>query len=226
MTTDIDLSTAIREALPTYRAPPSLRQWARERAPADDGNLVAPAGNDAPLWTRSVVRLPLYAAGLLVAIGLGWTASSSYRLHQQSVATQNALVVELVDTHVRSLMGDHLMDIPSADQHTVKPWFVGKTDFAPRVVDLTAQGFPLLGGRIEYIHGHTAAALVYGRRRHIVNVFMWPAPASDTARSPRQYHGYAMLHWVAEGLSYWAVSDAAPAELETLREAFESGIGR
>jgi anti-sigma factor RsiW len=104
----------------------------------------------------------------------------------------------------------------------VKPWFVGKTDFAPRVLDLTAKGFPLLGGRIEYIHGHTAAALVYGRRRHIVNVFMWPAAASENAQASRQYHGYAMLHWVADGLSYWAVSDAAPAELEAFRQAYES----
>jgi anti-sigma factor RsiW len=217
-----DLGTALREALPTYNAPASLHEWARERAPADDVKVLAAAGNQAPLRATSVVRLLLYAAGLLVASVLGWIASSSYRLHQQSVATQDALIVELVDTHVRSLMGEHLMDVRSPDQHTVKPWFVGKTDFAPRVLDLTAKGFPLLGGRIEYIHGHTAAALVYGRRRHIVNVFMWPAAASENAQASRQYHGYAMLHWVADGLSYWAVSDAAPVELEAFRQAYES----
>jgi len=222
VSTKIDLGTALREALPTYGAPPSLHEWAREHAPADDVNALASERNKALLPATRVVRLPLYAAGLLVASVLGWTASSSYRLHQQSVATQDALIVELVDTHVRSLMGDHLMDVRSPDQHTVKPWFVGKTDFAPRVLDLTAKGFPLLGGRIEYIHGHTAAALVYGRRRHIVNVFMWPAAASENAQASRQYHGYAMLHWVADGLSYWAVSDAAPAELEAFRQAYES----
>jgi anti-sigma factor RsiW len=218
----IDLGTALREALPTYNAPPSLHEWARERAPADDVGALAPAGNKEPLRATSVVRLPLYAAGLLVASVLGWTASSSYRLHQQSVASQDALIVELVDTHVRSLMGDHLMDVRSTDEHTVKPWFAGKTDFAPRVLDLTAKGFPLLGGRIEYIRGHTAAALVYGRRRHIVNLFMWPAAASENAQASRQYHGYSTLHWVADGLSYWAVSDAAPAELEAFRQAYES----
>jgi anti-sigma factor RsiW len=222
VSTKIDLGTALRETLPTYAAPPSLHEWAREHAPADDVNALAPEANKALLRAPKVVRLLLYAAGLLVASVLGWTASNSYRLHQQSVATQDALIVELVDTHVRSLMGEHLMDVRSADQHTVKPWFVGKTDFAPRVLDLTAKGFPLLGGRIEYIHGHTAAAVVYGRRRHIVNVFMWPAAASENAQGSRQYHGYAMLHWVADGLSYWAVSDAAPAELEAFRQAYES----
>jgi len=222
VSTRIDLGTALREALPTYNAPQSFHDWARECASRGDVKMLAPAGNKAPLLATRVVRLPLYAAGLLVASVLGWTASSSYRLHQQSVTTQDALIVELVDTHVRSLMGDHLTDIRSTDQHTVKPWFTGKTDFAPRVLDLTAKGFPLLGGRIEYIDGHTTAALVYGRRRHIVNVFMWPAAASENARASRQYRGYAILHWVADGLSFWAISDAAPADLEAFRQAYES----
>lgn len=217
-----DLGKAIREALPTYDAPPSLHQWARERASAGDVHALTPTDDRAPLQTTRRTRLPLYAAGLLVASVIGWTANSSYQLHQQSVATHDALVVELVDTHVRSLMGNHLMDVQSTDQHTVKPWFIGKTDFAPRVLDLSANGFPLLGARVEYIRGHTAAALVFGRRRHFVNVFMWPASASENGEESHQYQGYSMLHWIADGLSYWAVSDAAPVELETFRRAYES----
>lgn len=223
MSDKIDLSTALREALPTYDAPPSLHAWARERArAADDAQRSVEAGNKVPPRTTRIVRLSLYAAGLLAASILGWTASSAYRRHERFVATQDALVVELVDTHVRSLIGDHLMDVRSTDEHTVKPWFAGKVDFAPRVLDLTAKGFPLLGGRVEYIRGHTTAALVYGRRRHFVNVFMWPAGASDKARASRQYRGYSMLHWVADGLSFWAVTDATAADLEAIRQAYDS----
>src|SRR5207237_10374708 len=104
--------------------------------------------------------------------------------------------------------------------HTVKPWFAGKIDFAPRVVDLTASGFPLIGGRVDYISGHNAAALVYGRRKHFVNVFIWPAGRADAGDATRQYNGYSLLHWTADGLSYWAVTDAAPAELTAFRQAY------
>jgi anti-sigma factor RsiW len=218
----IDLGTALRGALPTYTAPESLRQFVREHAPADDVTPVTVGGSQR-LRTASSIRLSLYAAGLLVAAVAGWAASNSFRQHQQSAASQHALVAELVDTHVRSLMGDHLMDVRSTDQHTVKPWFTGKIDFAPRVFDLSAKGFPLLGGRVDYINGHNAAALVYGRRRHVVNLFIWPASASDGAEMTQRYNGYSMKHWVADGFSYWAVSDAAPAELDAFRQAYESG---
>jgi anti-sigma factor RsiW len=114
------------------------------------------------------------------------------------------------------------MDVRSTDQHTVKPWFTGKIDFAPRVYDLADKGFPLIGGRVDYINGHSAAALVYGRRRHVVNLFIWPASASDAAEMSQRYNGYSMKHWVADGFSYWAVSDAAPAELDAFRQAYES----
>jgi anti-sigma factor RsiW len=91
------------------------------------------------------------------------------------------------------------------------------------VVDLTAQGFPLIGGRVDYIRGRTTAALVYGRRRHIVNLFIWPASASDAGELTRQYKGYSLLHWEAAGLSYWAVTDAAAVDLEAFRHAYDAG---
>jgi anti-sigma factor RsiW len=218
-----DLGTLLRDTLPQYRAPQSLHDWARAQARAEE----APASTHGRRVTRigeaRTSRLLLYAAGLLIAVGLGWTASAAYSTHRESVAGHDALVAELVDNHVRSLIGEHLVDIRSTDQHTVKPWFAGKADFAPRVVDLTSAGFPLLGGRVDYIHGRTAAALVYGRRRHTVNLFMWPAAKADTELESRRYNGYALLHWVDDGLSYWAVTDAAPADLETFRKLFESG---
>jgi anti-sigma factor RsiW len=216
-----DPGTALRGALPTYTAPESLRQFVREHAPAD-GVMPAPVGDIPRSRTLSPLRLSLYAAGLVIAAIVGWTANNSLEHRRQSVASQHALVAELADTHVRSLMGDHLMDVRSTDQHTVKPWFTGKIDFAPRVIDLAAKGFPLLGGRVDYIGGHNAAALVYGRRRHVVNLFIWPASASDSAETSQRYNGYSMKHWVADGFSYWAVSDAAPAELDAFRQAYES----
>jgi anti-sigma factor RsiW len=169
------------------------------------------------------VRPYLYAAGITVAFLAGWTANRSIRLGLDESGTRDALVAELVDNHIRSLIGDHLTDVQSTDQHTVKPWFAGKTDFAPRVVDLTAKGFPLLGGRVDYIRGHTTAALVYGRGRHFVNLFMWPSGESDAGAQPKSYNGYSLLHWTADGLSYWAVSDAAASDLEAFRQAYDAG---
>ena len=218
----MDLGNAVRDALPQYKVPAAIHEWARQQAITGNPNdgievKASPQGR-----ANNPLRLFAYAASLLVVAFLGWTGSSSYRGRQESASSSDALVAELVDTHVRSLIGDHLMDVRSTDQHTVKPWFAGKTDFAPRVPDLASAGFPLLGGRIDYIHGHTTAALVYGRRRHVVNVFIWPAPGADAAPAARQYNGYSLLHWSAGGLSYWAVTDATSADLDQLRKAFDA----
>ena len=222
MSQKIDLGAAIRDALPQYKAPQSLHDWARQQASSADADASIASNNMPSARRANPSRLFLYAASLLVVGFLGWTANGSYRARTESAAASNALVAELVDTHVRSLIGDHLMDVKSTDQHTVKPWFAGKTDFAPRVPDLASAGFPLLGGRIDYIRGHTTATLVYGRRRHTVNVFIWPAGPGDAESAAARYKGYSLLHWDAGGLSYWAVTDAAAADLEQLRKAFDS----
>lgn len=125
---------------------------------------------------------------------------------------------EVVASHVRSMMGSHLMDVASTDQHTVKPWFNDKLDFSPQVKDLSAQGFPLAGGRLEYLGGKTVAALVYRRRQHIVNLFTWPSARESEMQLSRQ--GYNLLHWSDAGMSYWAVSDIPSSELEQFREAY------
>ena len=122
------------------------------------------------------------------------------------------LAQEILDSHVRSLMADHLMDVPSTDQHTVKPWFDGKLDFSPPVVDLTPNGFELAGGRLDYIDGRPVATVVYRRRKHVINLFMWPENASAPLRTTMR-NGYNLLHWQAGGLEYWAVSDLNPQEM-------------
>ena len=126
----------------------------------------------------------------------GWSrrwrsAGSGERVYaaDRRIQRPEVLVTALVDTHVRSLMADHLTDVPSSDHHTVKPWFAGKVPFAPNVPELQTQGFPLIGGRVEFVAGHTAAALVYGRGLHKINLFIWPAIAPATAARPRDVRG-------------------------------------
>ncbi len=223
----IPLGAAMRDAFPELQAPDDLREWARklsaDHSPESNNVERLPAGRGSH---RTHVRTPLlYAAGLILACALGWGARASIRgsssATQARVAASDAVATELVDNHIRSLMGDHLMDVRSTDQHTVKPWFEGRTDFAPRVVDLAPQGFPLLGGRLEYAAGHTIAALVFGRRKHIINLYEWPTSEStDMSEQPRSVKGYAVLHWVSNGLSYWAVTDASAVDLMALRGSF------
>jgi len=126
----------------------------------------------------------------------------------------NAIVDEVVSDHVRSLMANHLFDVQSTDLHTVKPWFLGKLDFSPPVVDLTSIGFPLVGGRLDYVGGRTVAALVYQRQKHTINLGVFPETADSSIRDTvRTVRGFNVRHWVHDGMSFWAVSDLNSADL-------------
>src|SRR5205814_6154464 len=124
---------------------------------------------------------------------------------------------DAVESHVRSLMVDHLTDVASSDQHTVKPWFDGKIDFAPEVKDFAAQGFPLLGGRLDYVDGRTVAAIVYGHNKHFINVFIWPVPMTSSGKEKVEKHrGYSVTTRETNGLRYCFVSDLNEKELSEL----------
>jgi anti-sigma factor RsiW len=120
---------------------------------------------------------------------------------------------EVLASHIRSLMPDHLTDVRSNDQHNVKPWFNGRLDFSPTVPRLDPQGFPLLGGRLDYVAGRPVAVVVYGRRQHVINVFAWPTTAGDAGVSRTTSHGYHTLRWREGGVERWAVSDLNVDEL-------------
>jgi len=121
----------------------------------------------------------------------------------------------IVSNHVRSLqLESHRADVISSDQHTVKPWFDGKLDFAPTVKDFSSQGFPLIGGRLEYLNNRAVAALIYQRQKHFINLYIWPAEQSDaTSEVAAKRQGYNLLHWTSAGMNYWAISDLNGVEL-------------
>ena len=128
----------------------------------------------------------------------------------------NSIEREVVDSHLRSLMVGHLMDVPSTDQHTVKPWFAGKLDFSPPVEDLSQEGFPLVGGRLDYVDGHPVAAVVFRRNLHIINVFVWPAVADHEGFRSMTHQGYHVIETIQGGMEYWLVSDLNDVELKEL----------
>jgi anti-sigma factor RsiW len=162
--------------------------------------------------------------------GQGWLALAAAALVVFGIwgllrlwpAENDRLALAVVAGHVRSLMIEgHLYDVKSSDQHTVKPWFHGKLDFAPVVPDLSEEGFTLTGGRLDYLDGHTAAALIYHRRKHAINLFVWPTPqAADEPPQGLTRQGYNLLHWTRGGLTYWAVSDLNATELRAFADLF------
>jgi len=190
-----------------YRAPATLR--------ASVETLVGAAAREE---ARPRMRR---AAGLAAAFAAVAVVTWNVALFQAAPSREDMFAHEVLAAHVRALMAPgRLNDVESTDQHTVKPWFAGRVDFAPRVVALDSVGFPLIGGRVAYVDGHQAAAVGYGRRKHFINLFEWREPGRDAAPSARAISGYSLLDWREGGVRYWAVSDAAPAELQAFHGAF------
>lgn len=207
---------ALREAVTapsvTYRAPERLRANIEAMLNAHDGRDLTAAR---PTRAR-MSPWNIGGAGGLLAAGLG------IMLLLPQLA-DDGLERQLVASHVRSLLANHLTDVATSDQHVVRPWFNGKVDVAPPVPQLADQGFPLVGGRLDYIDGRVSPAIVYKRRLHTVNLFAWPADERlfNSAKTVRR-DGYTVEEWTAGGLRYAAVSDVDPADLKLFKAAFEA----
>jgi mycothiol system anti-sigma-R factor len=169
------------------------------------------AARSIPVWNWLAV-----AAAILIVTGVSWFALPGL---QNSATSSPVTAAEIIDAHVRSLQPGHLTDVTSTDQHTVKPWFDGKLDFVPPVKDYADEGFPLVGGRLDVLNGRSVAALVYSRRKHLVNVFVWPTKEADTPiHPPGGRQGYQWVHWRKGGMEYCAVSDVSSSDLTELAQ--------
>jgi anti-sigma factor RsiW len=167
---------------------------------------------------RATSAWRMAAAGVLIAVV---SAAGGAYLSGRPAAHQRMVRDAVLSSHVRSLMAGHLTDVASTDQHNVKPWFAGRTSFSPVVPRLDSAGFPLVGGRLDYVGDRVAAAIVYGRRQHVINVFSWPesgARGGDPTLTSE--HGYHLVRWVDAGVEYWAASDVSVADLNTFVAIF------
>ena len=198
---------ALREAIQSsdlrFRPAPGLARRLRRAATAEPE----------PLSWLSWPGLRTVAALLLVAV-VSWSLGRVWPARPVP-----GLADEIVASHVRSLLAGHPADVASTDQHTVKPWFTGKLDYSPTVIDLSGRGFPLVGGRLDYLGHHPVAALVYRAGRHVINVFTWPAAYggdAGPALSATSRQGFHVVHWTRGGMTYWAVSDASEERLRQL----------
>ena len=161
------------------------------------------------------------AAVLLLVVGASWKFEHKNRPGAEpSASGGDAAAAELVDAHIRALQPGHLTDVASADLHTVKPWFDGKIAFSPPVSDLAAQDFPLVGGRLDVFQGRTVAALVYGRGKHFISLFIWPDVTQDVEQYAGAMNGYQWISWKHSGLRFCAVADTNRNDLAALKDLF------
>lgn len=186
-----------------YRAPPALRARIEGLVDAE---------------ARPARRLRAAAPWMFSGGFAALAASLAIAMVQANVAV---LEDQLVASHVRSTLASHLVDVETSDRHVVKPWFNGRIDFAPPVVELADAGYPLVGGRLDYLDDRVVAALVYRRNRHVINLFVWPSqPGPKLPPGPALRSGYSVAHWRSHGLEFWAVSDIEAGDLEAFRRAF------
>ena len=204
-----DLRKAMVPASLRYAAPVSLRARI-------EGKLPAP---QAAASRRSVIK------GFAFGASLSALAASGVLVMVMRSDDERRVLGEVVSAHLRSLQAEHLIDVQSSDQHTVKPWFNGKLDVAPPVIDLTALGFTLIGGRLDYVDAKPVAAIVYRRRVHVINLFCAPSPgATRRAAKMESLQGFNVRRWTENGLNLWAVSDISADELMDFGDKFAAGL--
>jgi anti-sigma factor RsiW len=196
------VSAQLKKNAAYFKAPPYLAQRIKIALPRDRSFSTPFKG-----WNFNWLNA---GAVMLTLLAVVWSEG----LYLTLPSAQERLMEELISSHIRSLQVDHLSDVVSSDKHTVKPWFNGKLDFSPAVIDLATQGFPLVGGRLDYLDGRTVAVLIYRHNQHPINLYVWPSTDKDAAPQFLGRQGYHLIRWAAGGMNYWAVSDLATTELE------------
>lgn len=207
------LRSSIREHADYRRdAPEGLAERVRARL---GSATAAPGRKSGSRW-----RLPSLAqwlpagAAAVVAAGISWTAAIQYA----SPSAEQVIAEQVFRGHARSIVTSHLVEVASSDQHSVKPWLSSKLDFSPPVPDLSAAGFELAGGRLDYLDNRPVAALVYRSRQHVINLFVWPADNLG-GQHVASKNGYNVVGWSRSGMTFWAISDINAAELRTFAAA-------
>jgi anti-sigma factor RsiW len=196
---------SVRSRIPYFQAPRELEDKIRarlRRTTQDQSNFFR--GEWFPRWRGWAMAASLLTLLAFSALLFRWLSRPS---------ASEMLAEQVVSSHIRSLMANHLSDVISSDQHNVKPWFNGKVDFAPIVIDLASKGFPLAGGRLDYLDNRPVSALVYKRRQHTINLFLWPSPDPDSGPHASTIKGFNIVHWTQSHMAYWAVSDLNAGEL-------------
>jgi anti-sigma factor RsiW len=213
------LRDALRRGSLAYIAPAVLRDRIQTSIRTSRGVEIRERGIQWPSlhiwqWAGAIAVLALVSLSAWQLTARLWAPSSDQRI-----------AAEVFASHVRSLEVNHLMDVASTDQHTVKPWFDGKLDFSPPVEDLASDGYPLVGGRLDYLEAREVAALVYQRRKHFINVFVWPDPGGvSSARAIESSRGYNLMRWSRGGFQFWAASDVSAPDLAEFARLLESRI--
>ena len=220
------MRTAMAAADLKGTAPDHLRNRIEAMLPAQPAE--SPARTSAQIIAPRKFLQPSrrsFFGGFAVGTALSGALAATVVLTVFSGNQAQTVANEVVSAHIRSLQPGHLMDVETSDQHTVKPWFDGKVDVAPPVIDLTAEVFTLLGGRLDYIDGEPVASVVYRRRKHVINLFVAQRlGASRAAAKSETIQGYNVRHWTQQGLDFWAVSDLAPDELDEFTQKISAAV--
>jgi anti-sigma factor RsiW len=216
--TAVERARRLQEALRTELAPGP----APERLRANVVSALRATPSLQVTRTGRATRWAALAATIMLAVlgGREWARWEGNRHGSDTLADA------VLAAHVRSLQAAHLTDVPSSDHHTVKPWFTGKLDFGVPVPTLDSLGFPLIGGRLDYVRDRPAAALVYGRRGHVINLFVWPSPDSNAVPGSVTRRGFHAVHGAAGSMAYWAISDLNEAELSKFAQLVVAELGR
>jgi anti-sigma factor RsiW len=213
------LRDALRRGSLAYAAPTALRD--RIHSSLVSSTTVQEPERASRWYTLHIWRWATAFAVLAVCSVTAWQLLPGLR----GPSSDRQIATEIFASHVRSLEANHLMDVASTDQHTVKPWFDGKLDFSPPVEDLASDGYPLVGGRLDYLEGREVAALVYQRRKHFINAFVWPNPGgSNSARAVESRQGYNLMRWSRGGFQFWAASDVSAPDLAEFVRLLESRV--